>query len=55
MQLVNQMDAVSQHIFRLKFFAEYTFADIAPLLNMPESTVKTKYYAMIRKLKHNLL
>ncbi|MGO4695886.1 RNA polymerase sigma factor [Paenibacillus sp. 2TAB26] len=51
---VNQMDAASQHIFRLKFFAEYTFSDIAPLLNIPESTAKTKYYAMIRRLKKKL-
>ncbi|WP_341278592.1 sigma-70 family RNA polymerase sigma factor [Paenibacillus sp. FSL H8-0537] len=54
LQLVNEMDAAAQHIFRLKFFAEYTFADIAPLLHMPESTVKTKYYTMLRKLKYRL-
>lgn len=53
-QHVNRMDGVSQQIFRLKFFGEYTFADIAPLLNMPESTVKGKYYAMIRKLKKEM-
>lgn len=49
--IVNKLDAAAQQIFRLKFFAEYTFSEIASTLEMPESTVKTKYYSMLRKIR----
>lgn len=49
--IVNKLDASAQQIFRLKFFAEYTFSEIATMLEMPESTVKTKYYSMLKKIR----
>lgn len=49
--IVNQLEVHTQQIFRLKFFAEYTFLEISAALEIPESTVKTKYYSMIRKIK----
>ncbi|BBI31264.1 RNA polymerase sigma factor [Cohnella abietis] len=52
--VVNQMDVSAQQIFRLKFFAEYTFVEISALLQFSESTVKTKYYSMIKKIKKSL-
>jgi RNA polymerase sigma factor (sigma-70 family) len=51
---VNLLDTFSQQIFRLKLFADYTFIEIAALLDIPESTVKTKYYSMIKKIKNSL-
>lgn len=48
---VNKLDASTQQIFRLKLFADYTFIEISNTLDIPESTVKTRYYSMIRKIK----
>ena len=48
---VNGLDADTQKIFRLKFFAEYTFGEIAASLHMPESSVKSKYYRLLYRLK----
>lgn len=52
--LVNQLDAVSQHIVRLKLFGEYTFQEIASTENIPESTVKTKYYAALKQIRKEM-
>lgn len=52
--IVDKFDAIRQQIFRLKLFAEYTFLEIARMLQIPESTVKTKYYSMIKKIKKSL-
>ncbi|WP_085829587.1 RNA polymerase sigma factor [Clostridium massiliodielmoense] len=49
--IVDNFDEMLQQIFRLKLFAEYTFLEISKILEMPESTVKTKYYSIIRKIK----
>lgn len=49
--LVNKLDVTSQHIVRLKLFGEYTFQEIAHAKDIPESTVKTKYYAALRRLR----
>lgn len=48
---LNQMDASSQQIVRLKIFGEYTLQEIASILQIPLSTVKTRYYAAIKKIK----
>ncbi len=40
-----------QQVFRLKFFGEHTFAQIAELLDMPEATVKTRYYRLLQTLR----
>jgi len=52
--IINQLDAVSQQIIRLKLFGEYTFKEIAEMENMPESTVKTKYYAAIKQIRKEM-
>lgn len=49
--IINRLDAATQQIFRLRFFAEESFREIAKALQMPEGTVKTKYYAMIRTIQ----
>ncbi|MBM7702799.1 RNA polymerase sigma-70 factor (ECF subfamily) [Bacillus iocasae] len=51
---INELDLFPQQILRLKLFADYTFAEIATTLDVPESSVKTKYYATIRTLKRRL-
>lgn len=48
---VNSLEMDLQQIFRLKFFGEYTFAQIAALLSIPESTVKSKYYRLLKILR----
>lgn len=51
--IVNRLDSLSQQIFRLKLFADYTFSQISNVLEIPESTAKTRYYSMIKKIKVN--
>ena len=48
---VNALEIDLQQIFRLKFFGQYTFTQIAALLSLPESTVKSKYYRLLKTLK----
>jgi len=48
---INSLEMSLQQIFRLKFYGEHTFAQIAALLDMPESTVKTKYYRLLKLLR----
>lgn len=54
MEVVNQLDVSNQQILRLKLFGEYTFKEISEILKCPESTVKTKYYSTIRRIKKDL-
>ena len=42
------------HIFQAKCIEEKTFPEIAREANLPESTVKTRYYQMIRRIKEAL-
>ncbi|MFC7370753.1 RNA polymerase sigma factor [Fictibacillus iocasae] len=51
---MNELDAFSQQVMRLKLFAEYTFQEIASLLDRPESSVKTRYYHVMKKLKERM-
>lgn len=48
---VNSLEVDIQQIFRLKFFGGYTFTQIAALLSLPESTVKSKYYRLLKILR----
>lgn len=43
-----------QQIVRLKLFQEYTFREIAELIQIPEATVKTKYYRAIRQVRKEM-
>lgn len=40
-----------QQIFRLHIFGEQTFREIADLIQIPEETVKTKYYRLIKQIR----
>lgn len=51
MDIVNTLSSNLQQIFRLKIFADMTFRDIGNLLELSESTVKTRYYSTIRKIQ----
>ncbi|MGX1193081.1 RNA polymerase sigma factor [Metabacillus sp. SLBN-84] len=57
-QLVNELlqrfDVKDQQIVRFKLFLELTFHEIAGLLVLSESTVKTKYYAILKKLRKEI-
>lgn len=48
---ITAFDPDVQRIFRLKVYAEHTFAEVAVALDMPEATVKTKYYRLIKTLR----
>ncbi len=52
--LINELDANSQQIVRLKLFADYTFQEIAEIEAIPQSTVKTKYYAALKKIRKGM-
>ncbi|WP_349409867.1 sigma-70 family RNA polymerase sigma factor [Pseudalkalibacillus sp. SCS-8] len=54
LSVLAQFDYDAQTIVRLKIYGEYTFPEIAASVSLTESTVKTKYYATIRKLKKRL-
>lgn len=45
------VDSNYQEIFRLRFFGEFTLAEIASILYQPEATVKTRYYHLLKNLR----
>lgn len=49
--IVNKLSSEHQEIFRLKIFLESTFLEISKILDISESTVKTKYYSILKKIK----
>ncbi|WP_353886754.1 sigma factor-like helix-turn-helix DNA-binding protein [uncultured Clostridium sp.] len=51
LDIINTLNTSIQQILRLKIFGGMTFLEIASLIDMSESTVKTKYYSSIRKIK----
>lgn len=51
LELLRTFEWRAQEIVRLKLFAEQTFAEIAQIMSLPDSTVKTQYYATVRKIK----
>ena len=51
LELLRTFEWRAQEIVRLKLFAEQTFAEISQIMSLPDSTVKTHYYATIRKIK----
>ncbi|MDR0984681.1 MAG: RNA polymerase sigma factor [Ruminococcus sp.] len=40
-----------QKIFRLHLWNDFTFAQIAEVMELPEATVKTKYYRILKEIK----
>lgn len=51
LNIVNGFEANLQQIFRMKLFSDMTFKDIGNALDLNESTVKTKYYNMLKKIR----
>lgn len=51
LEVVKTFNTNYQQIFRLKVFGDMTFSDIGSLLEISESTVKTRYYSTIKKIK----
>ena len=49
-----RLDGKSSRILMLRFFYGYNLAETAKLMDIPESTVKTKYYRALDKIR-NLL
>ena len=47
LNFIKKSDDISFQIVELKFFSDLTFAEIAEMLSVPQSTVKTKYYKAI--------
>lgn len=52
--LLSSIEEAAQQVVRLKIFSEYTFAEIASLLDIPESTAKKKYYSALNFLRKEL-
>lgn len=48
---LSTFEGTSQQIFRLKVFGDYPFWEIAMALSMPESTVKSKYYRLLKIIR----
>ena len=55
LEVVKTFNTIYQQIFRLKVFSDMTFAQIGRLLDLSESTAKTRYYAIIKKIKKLLV
>jgi RNA polymerase sigma factor (sigma-70 family) len=55
LSLLNVLETTDQQIFRLKLFGEYTFSEIAAVIGISESTVKTKFYSTLRKVKKEMI
>lgn len=43
-----------QQIVRLKIFGDMTFAEIGSVLELSESTIKTRYYTTIKSIRKNM-
>ena len=48
---ITELPEEIQSILRLRFYGEASFRQIAEILELPEGTVKTRYYATIRMLR----
>ena len=48
---VNNFPPDTQKIFRLHVFGGYTFAEIAQSVQMPEGSVKSRYYRLINQIR----
>ena len=52
--VVNRLDAHSQQVIRLKLFGDYTLKEIAAIEAIPLSTVKTRYYAALKRIRKEM-
>lgn len=51
LEILSTFNTSIQQIVRMKIFGDMTFAEIGSLLELSESTIKTRYYATIKKIK----
>ena len=51
---IEVLPAETQEILRLHIFAEQTFDTIAEIMDIPSSTVKTRYYRAVEKIRKEL-
>lgn len=51
MEIVVQFDNDWVEIFRRKCLQEQTFSQIASQMRLPENTVKSRFYSMVRRIK----
>lgn len=54
MEIINKMEGSIQQIIRLKVFSDMTFNEISKILEIKESTTKTRYYSAIKKINRIL-
>lgn len=54
MQIAAEYEREWMIIFQKKIFLDYSFARIAEELKIPESTVKSRYYQMIRRIREEM-
>ena len=54
LQILTTKEELSQQIFRMKIFADHTLSQIASALDMPESSVKSRYYRLLRELREEI-
>ena len=57
-EILRQMEklpAETQEILRLHIFAEQTFDTIGEMMEIPASTVKTRYYRAVEKIRKELV
>ena len=48
---VSAFPAATQQVFRFRLYADLSFAEIADLLSMSDSSVKTVYYRLIKQIR----
>jgi RNA polymerase sigma-70 factor (ECF subfamily) len=53
-EIINQLETSSQQIVRLKLFGEYSLQEITAIVQVPLSTVKTRYYAALKLIKKEM-
>ena len=51
MEIVSYYELAWVRIFQMKCFEDRTFAEIAEVLDISENTAKTRYYAIIKRLR----
>ena len=50
-KFVCKYQVLVQQIYRLHVYGDYTFAEISRIVEMPEATVKTKYYRLMKDIR----
>ncbi|QNN61617.1 sigma-70 family RNA polymerase sigma factor [Erysipelothrix inopinata] len=48
---LNTLTTDEQEIIRLKVYSQFSFREVGEMLEIPESTIKSKYYSILKKLK----